>query len=85
MSIPQLETGVFVIEVPARPVARVVTGFAVGTETAQVYVLFFMARPAIRFGVLESGSEMTFVARNQSMQPGQRKAGHTMIKFRFFP
>jgi hypothetical protein len=36
-----------VIEVPARPVARVVTSFAVGTETAHVHVLFLVARPAI--------------------------------------
>jgi hypothetical protein len=49
----QLEVGFIVIEFPRLPVARVVTGLTTRSQCQLVRILFFMARPAIRFGILE--------------------------------
>ena len=81
----QFEVGFVVIKVPGLPVAHVVAGFTCGAQASLVYVLFFMARPAIRFRVLESRGSVTFFALHQEMLAQQRKAGKTVIELGLGP
>ena len=51
----QLETGLVVVEIPVFPIASIVASFANCSQCAFMHILFFMARPAIRLGILVSG------------------------------
>lgn len=66
----QLEAGLVVIEIPHLPVARVVAAFALRPQAAFVDILFFVAGPAIRFGVLERGRGMALPAFGRSVPAG---------------
>lgn len=81
----QLETGLVVAEVPVFPVARVVAGFAIGTQSALVHILLFMARPAVRLGIFVSGSRVAFLALNEQMLSRKRIARLYVIEYGFFP
>ena len=58
----QLEAGFIMVKIPSRPAAHVMAGVTCRPQAPIVYVLFLMAGPAIRFGVLESGGGVTFFA-----------------------
>ena len=65
----QLEIGFAVIEVPGFPIARVVASLAFRTQLALVHVFFFVARPAIRLGILERRFDVTLLALYQHVAP----------------
>jgi hypothetical protein len=65
----QFEIGLVVIEVPRFPIARVVASLAFRTQLALMRVFFFVARPAIRLGILERWFEVTFLALYQHVTP----------------
>ena len=69
----QPEVGFIVVKVPSFPVAHVMAGVTCRTQAALVYILFLMARPAVRFHVLESRGGMAFFALNQEMFTQQRE------------
>jgi hypothetical protein len=81
----QLETGLVVVEIPIFPVARVVTSFAIRAQRTFMHILLFMARPAVRLGVLISGGQVAFLAFNYLVLSGQRIARLYMTKFGLFP
>lgn len=58
----QLEAGFIMVKIPGRPAAHVMAGVTCRTQAPLVYVLFLMAGPAIRFGVLESRGGVTLFA-----------------------
>ena len=60
----QLETGFIVVEVPGLPVAHVVASFACRSQATLVNIFLLMARPAIRFCILEGRGEMAFFTLN---------------------
>ena len=71
----QLEIGFVVIKVPCFPVACVVANLALRTEAALVdfVIFFFVARPAIRLGILERRREVTLLALYQKVSSKQRE------------
>jgi len=66
----QLEAGLVVIEIPDLPIARVVAALALRPQAAFVEILFFVARPAIRFGVLERRRSVALLAFGLDMLAG---------------
>lgn len=65
----QLEVGFVVIEVPCLPITRVVASLAFRAQLALMHIFLVVARPAIRFRVLERCCGMTFLALYQRMSP----------------
>src|SRR5664279_5701243 len=65
----QFEVGLVVIEVPSLPVARVVASLALRSKAALVDLVIFlvMARPAIRFRILERWRRVTLFTLYQHM------------------
>lgn len=49
----QLEAGFIVIEIPALPIAGVVTRVTSCSKSTLVHILFFVTGPAVRLGILE--------------------------------
>ena len=65
----QLEFGLVVIKIPVIPVTGVVTGFTAFPESALMHIMLFVARPAIRLGVLERRFDVTLLALYQHVSP----------------
>ena len=66
----QLEAGLVVIEIPDLPIARVVAALALRPQAAFVDILFFVARPAIRFCILERRRSVALLAFGLDMLAG---------------
>ena len=76
----QFEVRLLMVEVPVPPAARVMAGFAIDSQSSQMHVVFFVARPAVGACVLECVGGVAFLARNQDVQAGQRKTRLPMIE-----
>lgn len=81
---PEMGTLV-VVEVPDAPVARVVAGPAVCTQSALVDVIASVACHALFARVLEPGARMAFSALHIQVPADKRKCRATMIEVRYFP
>lgn len=81
----QLEIGLVVVEIPVFPVPRVVASFASGAKGTFVHILFSVTGRAIRLGLLEYHSQMTFLALGQRMLAGKLEARDPVIEFGLLP
>lgn len=66
----QLKVCFVVIKIPDFPVPRVMACFTVDSQAAFMSVLFFMARPAIRFCIPECGGNVALFAFHRDMLSG---------------
>lgn len=81
----QLEVGLVVIEIPILPVAGVMTLLTALPQRLLVCILLFMARPAVRLGLLEYHSDMAFLALDQDVLSRKREGRYTVIELHFRP
>jgi len=81
----QLELGFIVVEIPIFPVTGVVAKLTTCSQRAFMRILFFVARPAVRLGILERGRGMALLALDQNVLSSKREAGLTVIERSLFP
>lgn len=70
----QLKVGFIMVEIPSLPITGVMASLTFRPQCAFMHILFFVARPAIRFGILESRRQMAFLAFDQYMFSGELEA-----------
>ena len=73
------------IKVPYAPVARVMAGSTVGSESAFVRIVLRVTSRAFLAGVLESGARVAGIALDRKMTARERKSGASVVEIGRLP
>ena len=81
----QLEVGLVVVKIPTLPITGVMAILTIPAQRLLMFVLFLVARPTIRLGILVFDRRVAFIAFGQQVLSSKRESGHSMVKIRFLP